>query len=155
MVFSGKEHIRIATLPGMWDRTITVGSAGSEFTQLIALLPTFYIYPVILESFAATGWRIGWVIGPSKLTVPTLAASTRIVFCSNTPMQEAAAAGLEQANERKFFETQLQEYEERRDVFVSYLARLGIQYTLPEGTYFVLIVRLVIPEDCSLSHSYI
>ena len=94
-----------------------------------------------LESFAATGWRIGWLVGPAELISPTLAATTRIVFCSNTPMQEAAAAGLEQANERLFFETQLREYEERRDVFVSYLDKLGIQYTLPHGSYFVLVVR--------------
>lgn len=66
-------------------------------------------------------------------------------------MQEAAATGLEQADERKFFETQLQEYEERRDVFVSYLDRLGIQYTLPEGTYFVLVVRLMVFSHDSLS----
>ncbi|KAF8493510.1 pyridoxal phosphate-dependent transferase [Gautieria morchelliformis] len=129
MVFSGREHVRIATLPGMWERTITVGSAG--------------------KSFAATGWRIGWLVGPSQLLGPALAASTRIVFCSNTPMQEAAAAGLEQANERKFFEKQLQEYEERRDVLVSYFSKLGIKYTLPEGTYFVLvdISDLQIPDD--------
>jgi aspartate/methionine/tyrosine aminotransferase len=55
-------------------------------------------------------------------------------------MQEAAATGLEQANDRKFFEQQLQEYEERRDVLVSYFDKLGIKYTLPQGTYFVLVV---------------
>ncbi|KAF8592673.1 PLP-dependent transferase [Ramaria rubella] len=129
MVFSGKEHIRIATLPGMWERTVTVGSAG--------------------KSFAATGWRIGWLVGPATLLGPTLAATTRIVFCSNTPMQEAAALGLEEANGRNYFETQLQEYEERRDTFVSYLKELGVQYTLPEGTYFVLVdvSNLEMPDD--------
>jgi kynurenine aminotransferase len=55
-------------------------------------------------------------------------------------MQEAAATGLEQAKEREFFEQQLKEYQERRDVFCSYLDKLGLQYTLPEGTYFVLLV---------------
>jgi kynurenine aminotransferase len=72
--------------------------------------------------------------------MPTLAASTRIVFCTNSPLQEAAAAGLEQAADRQFFETQLREYQERRDVFVSALDRLGVRYSLPEGTYFVLMV---------------
>jgi kynurenine aminotransferase len=77
--------------------------------------------------------------------MPTLAASARIVYCTNSPLQEAAAAGLEQAVERRFFETQLREYQERRDVFVSALDRLGATYTLPEGTYFVLVVCFKCP----------
>jgi kynurenine aminotransferase len=71
------------------------------------------------------------------------------VFCTNSPLQEAAAAGLEQAAERRFFETQLKEYQERRDVFVSAFDRLGVTYTLPEGSYFVLMVRIKRP---SLDH---
>ncbi|KAH8988583.1 PLP-dependent transferase [Lactarius akahatsu] len=118
LVFDNKEHVRIATLPGMWERTVTVGSAG--------------------KSFAATGWRVGWLIGPASIISPTLAATTRIVFCSNSPLQEAAAAGLEQAVEHQFFENQLKEYQERRDIFVDALDQLGVTYTLPEGTYFVL-----------------
>ena len=84
---------------------------------------------------------MGWLLGPPTILNPTLAASTRIVFCTNSPLQEAAAAGLEQAAERRFFETQLKEYQERRDIFVSVFDRLGVTYTLPEGTYFVLVVR--------------
>jgi len=128
-VFDGREHVRIATLPGMWERTITVGSAG--------------------KSFACTGWRVGWLVGSDTLLRPALAASTRIVFCANTPMQEAAAAGLEQAAERKYFETQQAEYQERRDTFLPYLDKLGLQYTRPQGTYFVLldISDVDVPED--------
>jgi kynurenine aminotransferase len=92
------------------------------------------------EAFAATGWRVGWLIGPASIIGPTLAASTRIVFCSNAPLQEAAAAGLEQATERKYFETQLAEYAERRDVLTEAFDRLGMRYTLPEGSYFILLV---------------
>jgi kynurenine aminotransferase len=138
LVFDNKEHVRIATLPGMWERTVTVGSAGSKYPYLLMALS--YLSPVHLESFAATGWRVGWLIGPPSIITPTLAATTRIVFCSNSPLQEAAAAGLEQAVERRFFENQLEEYQERRDVFVSAFDQLGVTYTLPEGTYFVLMV---------------
>ncbi|KAH8830774.1 1-aminocyclopropane-1-carboxylate synthase 1 [Flagelloscypha sp. PMI_526] len=129
LVFDGKEHVSIATLPGMWDRTIVVGSAG--------------------KSFAATGWRVGWLLGPESLIKPTLAASTRIVFCSVSPLQEAAAAGLEGAAERRFFETQLQEYTERRDILVEAFNELGLKYTMPEGSYFILldISRVKIPDD--------
>ncbi|KAI0753781.1 PLP-dependent transferase [Fomes fomentarius] len=129
LVFDGLEHVRFASLPGMWDRTITVGSAG--------------------KLFAATGWRIGWLVGPPSLIGPTLAATTRIVFCSNSPLQDAAAAGLEQARERKFFEQQLAEYAERRKVLTDAFEKLGLEYTWPEGAYFVLlnISRVRWPED--------
>ncbi|KAI0033768.1 PLP-dependent transferase [Vararia minispora EC-137] len=119
MVYDNKEHVRIATLPGMWDRTITVGSAG--------------------KSFSATGWRVGWLIGPQSLITPSLAASTRIVFCSNSPLQEAVAGGLEKAKNYNFFETQLKEYQDRRDVLIDTFKKLGIKYTHPEGSYFILI----------------
>ena len=90
--------------------------------------------------FAATGWRVGWLVGPPSLIGPTTAATTRIVFCSNTPMQEAAAAGLEQARERGFFEQQLAEYEERRRVLIDAFEKLGLEYAWPEGSYFILLV---------------
>ncbi len=91
--------------------------------------------------FAATGSRVGWLIGPSWIMHPTLAATTRIVFCSNSPMQEAVATGLEQVASRGFIENQLQEYTERRKILTDALDKLGAKYTLPEGTYFLLLVR--------------
>ncbi|TFL05677.1 PLP-dependent transferase [Pterulicium gracile] len=129
LVFDDKEHIRIATLPGMWDRTVTVMSAG--------------------KAFACTGWRVGYLIGPPSIIFPTLAATTRIVFCSNSPLQEAAAAGLEQAVERKFFETQTAEYAERREILCEAFDALGLTYYVPDGTYFVLldISGVQWPED--------
>ncbi|KAI9574551.1 pyridoxal phosphate-dependent transferase [Boletus coccyginus] len=129
LVYDGKQHVRFATLPGMWDRTVTVLSAG--------------------KAFAATGWRVGWLIGPESIIKPTLATCTRIVFCTNSPLQEAAATGLEQARSRRFFETQVMEYEQRRDVLLSAFDKLGLKYSLPEGTYFVLvdISKVKYPED--------
>lgn len=133
--------MRIANLPGMWDRTVTVGSAGSKsvWTIQLTLSPEALYLP---EAFAATGWRIGWLIGPASIIQPTLAASTRIVFCSNSPLQEAAATGLEKAKEHKFFETQLDEYTERRKILCDAFDEIGLKYTSPEGSYFVLLVRL-------------
>jgi kynurenine aminotransferase len=107
----------------MWERTITVGSAG--------------------KSFACTGWRVGWLIGPKSLVGPSLAAQTRIVFATNSPLQEAAAAGLEEATKRGFFQKQLEEYQERRDVLLKYFDEIGLKYSVPFGSYFVLIVRLL------------
>jgi len=129
LVYDEKKHFRIANLPGMWDRTVTVGSAG--------------------KSFAATGWRVGWLIGPESIIKPTLAATTRIVFASNSPLQEATAAGLEQVQGRKFFQQQLAEYAERRQVLTDCFDTLGLPYTNPEGSYFILldISRVKFPDD--------
>ena len=90
--------------------------------------------------FNATGYRVGWLIAPAYLIQPTLAACTRIVFCSNSPMQEAAASGLEEVVERKFFEKQRAEYTERRQIMIDCFDNAGLSYTRPEGTYFILLV---------------
>ncbi|PIL37269.1 hypothetical protein GSI_00962 [Ganoderma sinense ZZ0214-1] len=119
LVFDDEEHVRIATLPGMWDRTVTVGSAG--------------------KTFAATGWRVGWLIGPQSIIYPTLAATTRIVFCSNSPLQEATAVGLEQAKKRGFLKQQCDEYAERRKILTDGFDKLGMKYSNPQGSYFVLL----------------
>jgi len=125
----GTEHVRIATLPGMWERTVTVGSAG--------------------KSFAATGWRIGWLIGPSTIIAPTLAVTTRTVFCTNSPLQEAAAAGLEGAAKRNYFAKQIEEYDERLHVIEKAFDKLGMSYVHPQGSYFILldISDVEWPED--------
>lgn len=70
------------------------------------------------------------------------------MFCTNSPLQEAAAGGLEQARPRKFFETQVKEYKERRDILLSAFDRVGLKYSLPEGTYFVLVVRVAKQSRC-------
>ncbi|KAI0729365.1 PLP-dependent transferase [Fomitopsis betulina] len=119
LVFDNKEHVRIATLPGMWDRTVTVGSAG--------------------KLFSATGWRVGWLMGPPSIIKPTLAACTRIVFCSNSPLQEAAASGLEQMDERGYLPQTVKEYDERRVTLTEAFDKLGMKYSRPQGTYFVLL----------------
>jgi len=129
LVYDQKQHVRFATLPGMWDRTVTVGSAG--------------------KLFSATGWRIGWLIGPASVIRPSLAATTRIVFCTNSPFQEAVATGLEQVKQRRFREKQVSEYDERRKILTTAFDQLGMKYSLPEGGYFVLldVSSVKWPED--------
>lgn len=106
------------------------------------------------EAFAATGWRVGWLIGPPHIIRPTLAACTRIIFCTNSPLQEAAAAGLEQAKDRKYFEIQAQEYVDRRDVLVRAFDKLGLKYTLPQGSYFILLVSTRHPFSYGFYDAY-
>ncbi|GAA5829172.1 hypothetical protein JCM11251_004149 [Rhodosporidiobolus azoricus] len=125
----GRPHLRIASLDNFFSRTITFGSGG--------------------KSFAATGHRVGWAAGPPNLIAPLMAAHTRIVFCVNGPSQEAMAAGVEQALENGFWEKQVKEYEERKEVLLEGLDKLGLPYTVPHGAYFVLVntERLEIPAD--------
>ena len=99
---------------------------------------------------------VGWLIGDRALVSATLAAHSRIVFCTNAPMQEAVAIGFEKAEEHNFFPEQLAAYSERRDILTSYFDILGLSYTKPEGSYFLLVdmspVKVpegfAVPETC-------
>ncbi len=78
-----------------------------------------------------TGWRVGWLIGPSKLIRPTLLAHSRIVFCTSSPLQEAIATGLEKAVDNGFFEQQVSDYRRKRDFLVQVFEQLGLCATVP------------------------
>lgn len=108
LVLDGHKHVRIAAVDNgkFWNRTVTVGSAG--------------------KSFSATGWRVGWLVGPKPLIQASLAAHTRIVFTVNSPLQEATAVGIELALHNGFFEQQIAEYEERKKVLIEGLDKLGL-----------------------------
>ncbi|UZJ56113.1 hypothetical protein CBS101457_005433 [Exobasidium rhododendri] len=129
LTFDGKEHIRIASLEGMWDRTVTIGSAG--------------------KSFACTGWRVGWLIGPESLIKPTLVAHTRIVFAINSVASEAAAIGLEEAPSHNYFPNQIEQYTARRKLLMDALDSVGFPYTIPHGAYFIMVdaSSLRVPDD--------
>ncbi|PWN17917.1 PLP-dependent transferase [Microstroma glucosiphilum] len=129
LTFDDQKHIRIASLQGMWNRTITVGSGG--------------------KTFAATGWRIGWAVGPAHLIKPVLVVHTRITFCTNSLAAEACAVGLNQAGKEGFYALQVREYEARRKVLCDALDALGLPYTLPEGAYFIMVdaSALQVPKD--------
>ncbi|KAK9765887.1 arylformamidase [Basidiobolus ranarum] len=131
LVFDDQEHIPIATIPGLWERTLTVASAG--------------------KAFGVTGWRVGWVIGPEKLVSPALATHTRIVFCVSSPMQEGIASAFEQAETNEFFDQQREDYINRRNKLTSAFDAVNLPYTIPQGSYFLLVnaERLLkkIPDD--------
>lgn len=132
LTYDGHEHIRIASFSGMWERTITIGSAG--------------------KSFSCTGWRIGWAIGAPHLITPTLAAHVRITFCVNSLAAEGAAMAFEGAQTNDFFNKQRAEYSVRRKELTDVLDELGMSYTMPYGSYFVLVdvSNLKIPTDFDL-----
>lgn len=111
---------RIATIsPEIENLTLTVGSAG--------------------KSFCATGWRVGWLIGPSHLIDYVAAAHTRICYTSVGPLQEATAVGFEQADSHNFWETSRTQMKHKVDYFNEIWAELGLPFSNPEGGYFVLV----------------
>ncbi|WFD29191.1 hypothetical protein MSPP1_000197 [Malassezia sp. CBS 17886] len=132
LTFDGQQHERIATIDGMWERTLTVGSAG--------------------KSFACTGWRIGWLMGAPHLVQPAFVAHVRITFTVNSGAAEGAAIGLELARTNGFFGTQVAAYTARRAELLSALDALGFSYTVPHGSYFVLVdaTPVRIPADFPL-----
>lgn len=118
MVYGG-EHVRITTLPGMAERTITVGSAG--------------------KTFGVTGWKIGWAIAPPTIAHAILMAHQWIPFAVATPFQEAVAIGFEQADANGYFATMPAMYKCKRDMLVSALDAAGLNPVVPDGSYFVLV----------------
>ncbi|CDK27657.1 unnamed protein product [Kuraishia capsulata CBS 1993] len=125
-----KKHIRVATLsPEIGERTLTIGSAG--------------------KSFAATGWRIGWVIGSEKLVPYVTAAHTRICFSSPSVFQEAVGSAFDQALTNGYFEKTRQEYLHKYAIFTKVFEELGLPYTKAEGGYFLLVnfKKVNVPED--------
>ncbi len=111
---------RIATLSPEVERlTLTVGSAG--------------------KNFYATGWRVGWLIGPPNLIQYVAAAHTRICYSSVSPLQEAAAVGFEQADALGFWDSAKKDMKGRMDLFNEIWKELNLPYSEPEGGYFVLV----------------
>jgi kynurenine aminotransferase len=119
LVYDGASHIRIASLPDMWQRTITVCSSG--------------------KTFPLTGWKVGWVIGPQQLIEYIAVPHTKIVYCVSAPFQEALATSLEMTTHNGFFDEQRNILQQRRDKLIKILADLGLRYIYPAGSYFILL----------------
>ena len=121
---------RIGTLsPEIAALTLTVGSAG--------------------KNFYATGWRVGWLIGPEHLIKYVSAAHTRICYSSVSPLQEAAAVGFENADKENFWEDSKKEMKSKMTRFCAIFDELGLPYSDPEGGYFVLanLGKVTLPEN--------
>lgn len=116
-------------LPELAERTLTVGSAG--------------------KSFAATGWRVGYIQGPANLIKFVTAAHTRICFSSPAPLQQAVAQGFEEADKLDYFEATRQDYKHKYKIFTKVFDDLGLPYTIAEGGYFLLVnlLKIKIPDD--------
>ncbi len=114
LVFEG-EHVPLATLPGMAERTLTVSSVG--------------------KTFSVTGWKTGWACGPAELVAATRGAKQFMTFAGGTPFQHAAATALASAEEHGA--RLAAELKAKRDRICAGLERAGATVLRPAGTYFV------------------
>jgi aspartate/methionine/tyrosine aminotransferase len=118
IVFDHAEHLPLGTLPGMWERTLTINSTG--------------------KTFSMTGWKVGYAIGPERLTAPLRAVHQFVTFASATPFQEAMAVALERAPELGYYSELSRDYHQRRDALKVVLDGANLP-TLPvSGAYFLM-----------------
>lgn len=110
-------HTRLATLPGMRERALTISSLG--------------------KTFSVTGWKIGWAIGPAALVHAANQAHQFITYAVAAPLQAAAATAL--TLPASFYENLQASYQSRRDRMVKVLQQVGFKVFKPAGSFFVMI----------------
>ena len=116
LTFDGAEHVPVATLPGMRERTLTISSAG--------------------KTFSTTGWKVGWVTGPAEAVAAVRAVKQFLTYVGSGPFQPAVAAGLGLADE--VYSGVAASLAGKRDRLVDGLRRAGMAVSVPRGTYFVI-----------------
>lgn len=100
------------------------------------------------KTFAATGWRIGWVIGSKELVPYVKAAHTRICFSSPAPIQVAVSKAITIADSNGYYEQMREQYEKKYSILQSVFDELDIPYTRADGGYFLLVnlKKVKLPE---------
>ncbi|XP_027330163.1 uncharacterized protein LOC113846281 [Abrus precatorius] len=111
------DHISIASLPGMFERTVTMNSLG--------------------KTFSLTGWKIGWAIAPPQLTWGVRQAHAFLTFATCNPMQCAAAVALRAPD--SYYAELKRDYMAKRAILVEGLKAVGFKVFPSNGTYFVVV----------------
>ncbi|MGW0587264.1 pyridoxal phosphate-dependent aminotransferase [Streptosporangium sp. NPDC002607] len=115
LTFDGVEHVPLATLPGMRERTVMISSAG--------------------KTFSVTGWKTGWICGPAELVRAAQTVKQFLTFTAAAPWQLAVAHGLR--HELDWVSRLRADLESKRDRLAAGLAAAGFEVYCPAGTYFV------------------
>ncbi|MFB6812037.1 pyridoxal phosphate-dependent aminotransferase [Streptomyces sp. NPDC056387] len=114
LVFEGA-HVPLASLPGMRERTVTIGSAG--------------------KTFSFTGWKVGWITAPPELVSAVRSAKQFLTYVSSGPFQYAVAQALDLPD--AYFDGFRADLAAKRDILADGLAAAGFQVFRPQGTYFI------------------
>ncbi len=117
MVYAPNHHTCMASLPGMYDHTITCNSLS--------------------KTYSITGWRLGYLIGPEEVIESAKKVHDFLTVGAAAPLQEAAVTGLNFPD--SYYTELLETYTKKRAYFLDGLDRIGLKHNVPQGTYFVLI----------------
>ena len=117
IVYEPAKHICMASLPGMYEHTITCNSLS--------------------KTYSITGWRLGYLIGPVHVIEAARKVHDFLTVGAAAPLQEAATVGLKFCE--SYYRELLEKYTEKRDYFLQGLDRIGLKHNVPQGTYFVLV----------------
>lgn len=117
IIFDPYEHVYMATIDGMWERTIACSSLS--------------------KTYSITGWRLGYVIGPETVMEEIKKVHDFLTVGAAAPLQEAAVVGLNFEDE--YYQDLKEKYTHKRDLFLDGLDALQIPHTIPQGAYYVLV----------------
>jgi len=116
-LYDGRTHVSFATLPGMADRTITIGGYS--------------------KTLSITGWRIGYSVAAARWAQAIGAMNDLLYVCAPTPLQAGVAVGIEKLPD-SFYRDLARDYQRKRDRFCQALANAGLTPSIPQGAYYVL-----------------
>ncbi|UCF91389.1 MAG: aminotransferase class I/II-fold pyridoxal phosphate-dependent enzyme [Desulfobacterales bacterium] len=117
IVYAPHRHTYMASLPGMFERTLSCSSLS--------------------KTYSITGWRLGYVIAAAEVIAGARKVHDFLTVGAAAPLQEAAVTALNFP--LSYYEQIQAEYTQRRDVFLSYLDKARLRYTPPQGAYYVLV----------------
>jgi aminotransferase len=123
-LYDGRIHVSFATLPGMADRTITIGGYS--------------------KTFSITGWRIGYSVAAPRWAQAIGAMNDLLYVCAPTPLQAGVAVGIQELPDL-FYQNLARDSQRKRDRFCQALAQAGLIPSVPQGAYYVLADTLRVP----------
>ncbi|HTK86824.1 MAG TPA: pyridoxal phosphate-dependent aminotransferase, partial [Nitrospiraceae bacterium] len=116
-LFDGRQHISVASLPGMAERTITIGGYS--------------------KTFSITGWRIGYSVAHARWAQLIGAMNDLLYVCAPAPLQYGVAIGIRELDQ-SFYAGLARDYQAKRDRFCEALSKAGLPPSVPQGAYYVL-----------------
>ncbi len=117
IIYEPNQHIYFASLPGMWERTISCSSLS--------------------KTYSITGWRLGYIIAPPVIIDTAKKIHDFLTVGAAAPLQEAAVTGLRFGDE--YYRWLQEKYTSKRKLFLDGLDRIGINHTNPQGAYYILL----------------
>ncbi|MCD7857228.1 MAG: pyridoxal phosphate-dependent aminotransferase [Clostridiales bacterium] len=117
IIYAPYRHTCMASLPGMYDNTITCNSLS--------------------KTYSITGWRLGYLIGPAEVVENAKKVHDFLTVGAAAPLQEAATVGLR--FDERYYDALRETYTKKRDFFLAGLDRAGLKHNVPQGTYFVMV----------------